>query len=213
MSDRPTTLGAALVAAQAEMPALQRDKINPAFKSQYLSLEGLLEGVLPILNKHGLAVAQFPTFVRTEAELVPALRTVLIHGESGETLEDTMLLMLAKRDPQGQGSGITYAKRYALCALLGISADADDDGNAATGQRQRRSRQGQTSQPRRSGAAVITPAQREELFAKVRELAIATSRAKEIIKTAAGVDDSAKIPAAKFAAVMEALAAEEAQAA
>jgi hypothetical protein len=201
MSNEPTTLHAALVAAQAEMPALQRDKINPAFRSQYLSLEGLLEGVLPILNKHGLAVAQFPTFVPHEGELVPALRTVLIHGATGATLEDTMLLMLAKRDPQGQGSGITYAKRYALCALLGISADADDDGNAATG----RAAQRQTRTPAK---AVITEAKRQELFAKVRDLQIASSRAKEIIKTAAGVDDSAKIPAAKFAAVMDALAAE-----
>lgn len=209
--DKPTNLHAALVAAQAEMPALQRDKINPHFKSKYLSLESLLAEVLPVLNGHGLALVQAPTFVETETGIEPALRTILVHGPSGETLEETMLLLLAKRDPQGQGSGITYAKRYALMALCGLSADEDDDGNAATTRSGQRRTGGRGST---GGAAVITAAQRNELFAKVRDLHISTSRAQAIIRAAAGTSESEKIPAAKFAAVMEALdAATEAKAA
>jgi hypothetical protein len=43
-----------------------------------------------------------------------------------------MLLCAAKRDPQGQGAAITYARRFAYMSVLGLVADKDDDGNAAT---------------------------------------------------------------------------------
>lgn len=189
----------ALVAAQGSMPDLQRDKINPHFKSAYLSLEKLLAEVIPVLNKAGLAVAQFPTFVVTDAGALPALRTVLIHGESGDRMEDTMLLQASKNDPQGQGSAITYAKRYALMALCGLSADEDDDGNKASQPPRRRAAS--------SGGRVITEAQQRKLFETVREASISADRAREIVKERAGVDDSSAIPADRFDAVIDALKA------
>jgi hypothetical protein len=60
------------------------------------------------------------------------LTTTLLH-ESGEWLSGTMPVRVAKDDPQGVGSGITYARRYALAALCGVVADADDDGEAGMG--------------------------------------------------------------------------------
>jgi len=81
----------------------------------------------PILAKHGLAVAQFPTTLDGE----PALITYLLHA-SGQVLSDTMKLCAAKNDPQGQGAAITYARRFAYMSVLGLVADADDDGNTAT---------------------------------------------------------------------------------
>jgi hypothetical protein len=51
-----------------------------------------------------------------------------------------MPLLLTKEDPQGQGSAITYARRYALCAVLNLVGDDDDDGNGASG--------GESSAPR-----------------------------------------------------------------
>lgn len=122
----------ALLAAQGDMPHLQRDAINPHFKSKFISLDTLMENVLPVLNKHGLVLLQLPTTVDGQ----PALRTRLVHAESGEGLEDTMLLMAAKDDPQGQGSAITYARRYSLMSTLGLVADEDDDGNKATAAKQ-----------------------------------------------------------------------------
>lgn len=118
----------ALLAAQQDAPHLQRDAINPHFKSKFISLDTLIENVLPVLNKHGLVLLQFPSTVSGQ----PALRTRLVHAESGEAVEDTMLLMAAKDDPQGQGSAITYARRYSLMSILGLVADEDDDGNHAT---------------------------------------------------------------------------------
>jgi len=57
------------------------------------------------------------------------VKTVFIH-ESGETLECTIPLFLGKRDMQGLGSAITYARRQGLMAMSGVAPD-DDDGNAA----------------------------------------------------------------------------------
>ena len=122
-----TGLMKALLAFQQDAPALQRDAINPHFGSKFVSLESLVAATVPVANKHGLVVSQFPTVIEGQ----PGLRTLIIHAESGEYLEDAMLLMAAKDDPQGQGSAITYARRYALMAALGLVADEDDDGQLA----------------------------------------------------------------------------------
>jgi len=125
----PSSLAQALLAFQSEAPALQRDKINPHFRSRYLSLESLMEQVLPVLNKHGLILIQKPTITESGQ---PALTTKVIHAESGEWESDTMLLAAAKPDPQGQGSAITYARRYSAMSFLGLVADEDDDANKAS---------------------------------------------------------------------------------
>lgn len=79
--------------------------------------------MLPVLSSLGLVLVQSPSSLDGE----PALTTRLIHVETGEELSDTMPLMLAKDDPQGQGSAITYARRYALMSTLGLVADEDND--------------------------------------------------------------------------------------
>ncbi len=125
---RSPSLGAyavALAKAQGEMKNPPKDSVNPHFKSRYADLATVRDCVIPILSKHGLAVMQLPC----ECEGRPALTTILIHS-SGEWVETTIQLR-CKEDPQGIGSGLTYARRYALQAIAGIAADDDDDGNAA----------------------------------------------------------------------------------
>jgi hypothetical protein len=90
-----------------------------------------MSAVVPQLNECGLIVTQLPTAILVDGRPSPALRTRITHAESGEHLEDVMLLM-GKEDPQGQGSAITYARRYSLMAMLGLVADEDDDGNKAS---------------------------------------------------------------------------------
>ena len=85
----------------------------------------------PVLAKHGLAVTQSITFVNGSQGPIDALNTTLLH-KSGQFIEHAMILHLPKNDPQGQGSAVTYARRYAYMAILGLVADDDDDGNAAT---------------------------------------------------------------------------------
>lgn len=120
-------ISAALVAAQAEFAAIPKTAENPFFKSKYADLATVISHTQPVLAKHGLAVSQHPTTLDGE----PALTTWLLHS-SGQSLKDTMRLCAAKSDPQGQGAAITYARRFAYMAVLGLVADADDDGQAAT---------------------------------------------------------------------------------
>jgi len=116
-----------LLAAQKEMPNLQKTGINPHFKNRYVPLEELISHVVPVLNKHNFVLIQAPAFHESQ----PALTTSLVHT-SGESVTTTMPLLCAKDDPQGQGSAITYARRYSLMAMLGLSADEDDDAETAT---------------------------------------------------------------------------------
>ena len=69
---------------------------------------------------------QFP---RAGEEGGVEVETVLCHS-SGEWVAETLWLPVAKSDAQGVGSAITYARRYALCCVVGIAPE-DDDGNAA----------------------------------------------------------------------------------
>ena len=119
----------ALHAFQAEAPALQKNAINPHFRNRYISLDALMDAILPPLNKAGIVLLQMPTTLEGGT---PALTTRLVHADTGEALEATMPLVLEKENPQGQGSAITYARRYSLMAMLGLVADEDDDANAAS---------------------------------------------------------------------------------
>jgi hypothetical protein len=65
------------------------------------------------------------------------LTTIIMH-DSGEWIRATATLTLDKQTPQGQGSAITYMRRYALSAALGIATEDDDGGNEASKHLQRR---------------------------------------------------------------------------
>ena len=113
---------------QKEFKGMTPDAQNPFFKSSYITLDGILETVRPILSKHNLCVLQEAT---GDGEYI-FVKTKLAHI-SGEILETDILKMRPqKNDPQSMGSCITYAKRYQLAALLGICESVDDDGNKAT---------------------------------------------------------------------------------
>jgi hypothetical protein len=128
-------LHAAVLAIQSEIGTLQKNAINPHFKSRYISLDSLVEHVQPLLTKHGLIWTTAPDYISdSDSSIVPALSYQLTHAESGGTLGGSMPLLLEKQNAQGLGSAITYARRYALCAVLNIVADVDDDGEKATKQ-------------------------------------------------------------------------------
>lgn len=122
-----------------------------------------MEQVLPLLNKNGLVLLQWPTALerRTSVDEIqlgttPALRTKLIHVASGESMEDTMPIVLDKDNSQGLGSALTYARRYALMSVLGLVADVDDDANAAS---PRQSSSGQSSPGGTSSAQSVATAE------------------------------------------------------
>ena len=121
-------LAEALSKAQAEFPPIPKDRVANIgqYKYKYTDLSTILDLVRPVLAKHGLAISSAPTVT---AELF-TLNTVLMHS-GGETLHASYPLPGGVK-AQEIGSAITYGRRYSICSLLGICADEDEDGKAAT---------------------------------------------------------------------------------
>lgn len=119
-------IATALAKAQANMGKALKQANNPHFRSKYADLGNVMDACLPALNEAGIALIQ-PT---GEDEHGRYVETILIHGESGESLTCRVPLIVAKNDMQGYGSAVTYARRYGLMAMAGIAPE-DDDGNAA----------------------------------------------------------------------------------
>jgi hypothetical protein len=123
-SESIVKLSAALCKFHGAMGKVGKDSVNPHFRNKYASLSNIIEAVTPHLNAVGLTVVQMPT---TEG-----LETLLLH-ESGEYISS--LSTIAAKDPmnpQAVGSAITYARRYAMGAVLSLNIDEDDDATAAT---------------------------------------------------------------------------------
>lgn len=106
-------------------PLVKASKENPYFKSKYADYNVVVSETREDLEKCGLMVKQTVSHIDTKT----AIRTKLIHLESGEVLEDVAPVESAPNNPQTQGSGITYMKRYSYIAMLDLLVDTDDDGN------------------------------------------------------------------------------------
>lgn len=126
-TDKVKNIYAALLEVQRELPSLQKSAVNPHFKNKYVPLEELNPATLEVLNKHNLVWLTFPGVHDNE----PALTYSLVYTPTGEQIGGTMLLQSKASGPQDQGSAITYGRRYALMAVLGLVADTDDDGEKA----------------------------------------------------------------------------------
>lgn len=126
-SDTIEELAKALLAVQKEMPKAKKTADNPFFKSKYAPLDEVMPLALETLSKHDIAVSQLVTRIDNQS----ALETTLMHS-SGQFISAVQPLVLDKNNPQGQGSAITYARRYAIMSAIGMVADEDDDGNKAS---------------------------------------------------------------------------------
>lgn len=129
-SESIAQLSDALAKAQAIMEPASKNATNPHFGSNFADLSEVWRVVRAAFAPHGLSVVQLPE-TRPESNVL-TLTTILMHA-SGEWLSSTMAVMTEKQTAQGVGSGLTYARRYALAALCGVAAETDDDGNAASG--------------------------------------------------------------------------------
>ena len=125
-----------LIDAQKELPRIVQDQEAKAFGSgrgySYANISSCLDTILPILNKHGLAVVQKTT---TEEDRV-GIETVLV-SEDGETLSSGVFFVttagLQQKGVQAFGSAVTYARRYSFVSFLGLSyGEEDDDGRQAS---------------------------------------------------------------------------------
>lgn len=121
-------LAKALSAAQVELTNPNLNKINPHFKSKYADLASVLNAVRPVLGKHGIAIMQITETL--DAAII--LHTRLVHT-SGEWISSTYPVSHIGKH-QEMGAALTYAKRQALSAMVGVAGEEDDDGNEATKQ-------------------------------------------------------------------------------
>jgi hypothetical protein len=121
------TIAAAFVKAKRDFGPVIKDKLNPAFRTKYADLGAVLEAVEPSLLENGIALYQ----ETSETPDGVTVETVLLH-ESGETLRFGKLNIPAnKKDAQGFGSALSYARRYSIMSAMGVVAE-DDDGRRAS---------------------------------------------------------------------------------
>jgi len=123
-----TKLVTALINAQQNYKPLLKTAENPYFHSKYATLPDCMRSCKDALAHEGLTITQREVSIEGE----PHLLTQLLHL-SGEWLGGFSLLNPDKDTPQGMGSALTYARRYALCGMVGLAPDEDDDGNSASG--------------------------------------------------------------------------------
>lgn len=126
-SNEIAALAKALIKAQREMRVANKSAVNPHFKSSYAPLPEVID-VAKVLHTHGIVFMQ-PTF---ESERGVGIETIVIHDETGQWISGALVLTPQQNTPQGIGSAITYGRRFGLASLIGIVAEEDDDGNAAS---------------------------------------------------------------------------------
>ena len=112
---------------QAEIKNVTANVANDFFKSTYADLAACWDAIRGPLTKNGFSIVQGPSCINDKWVCV----TQLVHT-SGQWARSYVPILSSKADAQGFGSGLTYARRYGLNAMVGL-ADIDDDGNSASG--------------------------------------------------------------------------------
>lgn len=122
-------LDEALAKAQGEIEHASKDATNPHFGKTYADLASVWNACREALSKNSIAVTQWP--VPPSKANTMAIVTRLAH--KGQWMQSGLELPVAKADAQGAGAALTYLRRYALSAAVGVAPNDDDDGNSAAG--------------------------------------------------------------------------------
>ena len=139
-------LAAALVKAQSAMGGAKKDSTNPHFKTAYADLASVWDACRAPLANAGLSIVQLVSSERLHpSEATHAIIETILAHSSGEWVSSTLAVPLTKSDAQGLGSAITYGRRYALAAIVGV-CPADDDGEAAVARPTQRTQPAQRAQ-------------------------------------------------------------------
>ena len=128
-SNEINELATALAKAQGEMGGAIKGAKNDYLKSSYADLASVIAAVKEPMSNNGLSYIQLP-FSRKDSVGV----TTRIMHSSGQWIESSFSIPAPKHDPHTYGSIVTYCRRFSLQSALGVSAESDDDGNAATKQ-------------------------------------------------------------------------------
>ena len=115
----------ALAKSQLEIQAPAKDKFNKHFQNHYSSLDSIYAACRIPLAKNGLTISH---------SIEDAILVTTLRHSSGGSLSNKMPMFIKNLDSQGFGAALTYARRYAICSLLALPTEDDDDGNLATDQ-------------------------------------------------------------------------------
>jgi ERF superfamily protein len=126
-SARIGRIAAAMAKAQGVMKGALKDSANPFFKSKYADLASVWADCRQPLSDNQIAVFQMPAATGNKVTI-----TTLLAHPSDEWVENELTMESKDASPQGVGSAITYARRYALAAMVG-AYQIDDDGEQAQG--------------------------------------------------------------------------------
>lgn len=195
-SDEINELAAALAKAQGEIEAAERSSDNPFFNSRYADLASVWRAIRGPLTTHGLSVVQ----LTGPDPAVAHVTTLLLHS-SGQWIRSEIAIRPVKADPQGMGSALTYARRYGLSAVAGVAPD-DDDGNAASGQREStkpvtRDSLQREAPPRAANGGTITEKQVNRLWAVAKAAGREKGDIVEYLKSL-GYRSSSEIPKSRY---------------
>lgn len=127
-SESTAKIAAALCQVQGKLEGAAKSCENPFFKKKYVDLAATWDACRSLLAENNLAVVQTLGLADGKGVIVD---TTLLHV-SGEWIGGSLYLPATKEDPQAIGSAITYGRRYALAAIIGICPE-DDDGESAMG--------------------------------------------------------------------------------
>lgn len=146
-SEKIGALAVALAKAQGRFEVVKRANTaqvdskkgaGSSYGYKYAELGDFMEMAKGPLSENGLAVMQVPT---VDEQGCVVVETILVHGESDQWIASDFYLVPNDHRPQSIGSAVTYARRYAYTAILGMISDReDDDGNRAQGNRAQFSR-------------------------------------------------------------------------
>ena len=120
-------LSDALCRAQGDMRGASKDSENPFFRSKYADLAAVWDDIREPFAMNDISVIQMPVNGLDHVTVI----TQFTH-KSGQWIRSKLSMVPTKKDPQGIGSCITYARRYALAAMAGVY-QIDDDANDASG--------------------------------------------------------------------------------
>lgn len=200
-SDSINELAAALAKAQGEFKPVAKSGENPLFHSKYVVLDDILQSVMPILAKNGLALMQF---LSTNESGAPTLETSLLHT-SGQWIGSIVSIPSLSgnrgtNELQNTGGALTYMRRYAVAALLGVASDDDVDGNAPVETKQEKSVKKQEAKAEvkqspkaeKSAGPALT---KDELAKQWSDMLAKVVAENEALKT---VDDAKKLVKAHF---------------
>ena len=190
-------LAAALSKAQADITGALKDSSNPFFKSKYADLASCWDACRKQLAANNLAVIQT---VSINWELDQSVLVTTLAHSSGEWIRSELPIRAKDLSPQAQGSAITYARRYALAAIVGL-AQIDDDAEAAQGRF--------TNDPRGDLGKKFDPAKRDQFVQQFRSAFDLDAEEKDIALAVLAVHEALNPDHDLYIAVADVLTAKE----